>query len=279
MDRVVRMAVVGLAVFVLAGCAGTRLGDARKMTPAGDPFETALAKTYLERSKIAYSGGDYVSSDRWAEKSIAAAQGNPPPPGSIVDYDLPGDTVAELTAERARLVELLDASARAKTPVAAARAQVFLDCWMQKQAANTIPADITTCRSGYRHAMDEIEAAMAPVAAAPNSYLLFFDWARAEIPPEAQGIVSDAAAAIGSGDVEAVTVTGFADTSGSPKANQRLSQRRAEAVRDALVAEGVPEAMIVTRGRGEDELIVPTGSNQREPQNRRVRIDLQRPAS
>lgn len=279
MDRVVRLAAVGLSLVVLAGCAGTQLADARKMTPAGDPFETALAKRYLERSKLAYSGGDYASSDRWAEKSMAAAQGNAPAPGSIVDYDLPGDTVAELTAARARLIAALDASARTKTPAAAARAQVMLDCWMQKQAANTITADTTTCRSGFLNAMDEIDAAMAPVVAGPSSYLLFFDWARAEIPPEARGIVADAAANIQAGDVETVVVTGFADTSGSAKANQRLSERRAQAVRDALVAQGVPAAIIVTQGRGEDELIVPTGGNQREPQNRRVRIDLKRPAS
>lgn len=279
MDRVVTVAAFGLAISVLAGCAGTRLGDAQKVAPTGDPFATALAKTYLQRSKIAYSGGDYTSSDRWADKAIAAAQGDPPPPGAVADYDLPGDTVAELAAARARLIESLDGNARTKTPVDAARAQVFLDCWMQKQAANTIPADITTCRSGYLNTMDEIDEAMTPAVAAPSSYLLFFDWARATIPPEALGIVRDAAANIRSSEVDKVIVTGFTDTSGGAKANQRLSERRAEAVRDALVSEGVPAAIIVTEGRGEDDLIVPTGSNEREPQNRRARIDLQRPAS
>ncbi len=279
MDRVLRMAVIGLSLIVLAGCAGTRLADARKMTPSGDPFETALAKAYLERSKAAYSGGDYTSSDRWAEKSMAAAQGQPPAPGSIVDYDLPGDTVAELTAARARLVDALNAGARTKTPVAAANAQVMLDCWMQKQAANTIPADITTCRSGFLNSMDEIDAAVAPAVAAPSSYLLFFDWNRADIPPEARDIIADAAANIRSGGVQSVVVTGFADTSGSAKVNQRLSERRAEAVRNELITQGVPAAIISATGRGEEELIVPTGSNQREPQNRRVRIDLQRPAA
>ncbi|MBL8660330.1 MAG: OmpA family protein [Rhodospirillales bacterium] len=279
MDRVGRMAAIGLSLIMLVGCAGTRLADARKMTPSGTAFDTALAKGYLERSKLAYSGGDYTSSDRWAEKSMAAARGDTPAPDSIVDYDLPGDTVAELTAARARLVEALDAGARTKTPAAAANAQVMLDCWMQKQAANTIPADITTCRSGFLNSMDEIDAAMAPAAPAPSSYLLFFDWGRSVIPPEALGIVADAAANIRSSGTRSVVVTGFADTSGSAKANQRLSERRAEAVREELIKQGVPAAIITTKGRGEEELIVPTGNNQREPQNRRVRIDLQQPAS
>jgi len=279
MDRYAKMAAIGLFLFVLAGCAGTQLADAQKMKSTGDPFETALARGYLERSRLAYSGGDYVSSDLWAEKSMAAAQGDAPSPGSIVDYDLPGDQVAELTAARARLIKALDASAKTKSPGAAARAQVMLDCWMQKQAANTIPADITTCRSGFLHAMDEVDTALGLTTGAPNNYLLFFDWSRAAIPPEARAIVADAAANINSTGVDRVVVTGFTDTSGSAKANQRLSERRAEAVRDALISEGVSASIIETKGRGEEDLIVPTGSNQREPQNRRVQIDLQRPAS
>jgi OOP family OmpA-OmpF porin len=280
MNRLVRMAAVGLSLLVLAGCAGTRLADARKMTPSGDPFQTALAKGYLERSKLAYSGGDYVSSDLWAEKAMAAAEGNPPPPSAVSEWDLPGDKVGELTNARARLVQALDASARTKSPAAAAKAQVMLDCWMQKQAANTIPADITACRSGFRNAMDEVDAAMAPAkVAAPDSYLLFFDWDRAEMPPEARAIVADAAANIKATGVERVVVTGFADTSGRPKYNKALSERRAEAVRAELIRQGVAAEIITTQGLGEEVLIVPTGSNAREPQNRRVQIDLKRPAA
>ena len=51
------------------------------------------------------------------------------------------------------------------------------------------------------------------------------------------------------------------------------SERRANAVKDALVREGVPAIAVV--GRGEQGLLVQTGPNVREPQNRRVEIVIQ----
>jgi OmpA-OmpF porin, OOP family len=261
---------------LLAGCVGTHLADARKTTPSGDAFTTALAKGYLERSQLAYNGGAYTASDLWAEKSMTAAQGTAPAPSAVSEWDLPGDKVGELTDARARLVRALDASARAKSPAAAAKAQVSLDCWMQKQAANTIQADITTCRSGFLNAMDDVDAALGATAVA-TSYLLFFDWDRAGMPPEAQAIVRDAAAAIKSSGTDKVVVTGFTDSSGNAKYNMRLSERRAEAVKEELIKNGVPADIITAQGRGEEVPIVPTGANEREPQNRRVRIELQQP--
>jgi OOP family OmpA-OmpF porin len=277
MTGAVRMATCGLSLLLLAGCAGTQLADARKTTPSGDAFTTALAKNYLERSQLSYNGGSYTASDLWAEKSMTAAAGTAPAPSAVSDWDLPAAKVGEITDARARLLRALDASAKVKSPAAAAKAQVSLDCWMQKQAANTIQADITTCRSGFLNAMDEVDEALAS-GRVGNSFLLFFDWDRAGMPPEAQAIVRDAAEAIKSSGAEKVLVTGFTDTSGNAKYNLRLSERRAEAVKEELVANGVAPEIITVEGRGEEVLIVPTGPNAREPQNRRVRIELQQPA-
>jgi outer membrane protein OmpA-like peptidoglycan-associated protein len=69
-----------------------------------------------------------------------------------------------------------------------------------------------------------------------------------------------------------IHVIGYTDTTGSRKYNQRLSQRRAEAVADALAAQGVPRSAIAVQRRGEDQLPVPTGDGFAEPQNRRVNI-------
>ena len=69
-----------------------------------------------------------------------------------------------------------------------------------------------------------------------------------------------------------IQVIGHTDTSGSPTYNQRLSIRRAEAVRQALIARGTPANMISIEGVGENQLMVPTGPNVREPSNRRAQI-------
>jgi outer membrane protein OmpA-like peptidoglycan-associated protein len=54
-----------------------------------------------------------------------------------------------------------------------------------------------------------------------------------------------------------------------------LSLRRANAVKDSLVREGVPASAITVIGRGESNPLVPTGDGVREPQNRRVEIVVQ----
>ena len=62
------------------------------------------------------------------------------------------------------------------------------------------------------------------------------------------------------------------ETSGPESYNMALSLRRTNAVKDALVRDGVPPQAITVIGKGETQLLVPTGDNVREPQNRRVEI-------
>ena len=73
-----------------------------------------------------------------------------------------------------------------------------------------------------------------------------------------------------------VDVYGFTDTTGSTTLNQRLSEQRAQAVADYLVARGVARSRIDTRGYGEqyDYLRVKTGDGVNEPLNRRVEIKI-----
>ena len=73
-----------------------------------------------------------------------------------------------------------------------------------------------------------------------------------------------------------IDVYGFTDTTGSVGYNQDLSERRAQAVADYLVSQGVSRARIATRGYGEDPqyLRVRTGDNVAEPLNRRVEIKI-----
>lgn len=113
----------------------------------------------------------------------------------------------------------------------------------------------------------------APVEQA-RSYIVFFDWDSTAITPEAQSIIQDAANAATSLGVARLELTGHADRSGSPRYNQKLSVKRAEAVKSVLVGLGIPAANIVTIGKGESAPLVPTPDGVREPQNRRVEIVL-----
>ena len=111
----------------------------------------------------------------------------------------------------------------------------------------------------------------APVAAR-RVFLVFFDWDRANITAEGGRIIEQAAAAYKSGAPVRLQVTGYTDRSGSPGYNQRLSERRANAVASALARLGVRRSDMAVAGRGENDNRVPTAPGVREPQNRRVEI-------
>jgi OOP family OmpA-OmpF porin len=103
-------------------------------------------------------------------------------------------------------------------------------------------------------------------------FLVFFDWDRDTITPEGMQIVQQAAAAFRAGGPITIQVTGYTDRSGSPGYNQRLSERRANNVANAMARLGVPRNQMSVSGRGENDNRVPTAPGVREPQNRRVEI-------
>ncbi len=112
----------------------------------------------------------------------------------------------------------------------------------------------------------------APAPAPARSYLVFFDWDKATLSDRARQIVREAANASTRVRYTRIRVNGYTDTSGSVRYNMTLSLRRAQAVAAELVRDGVSRSAIVIRGYGESHLLVPTGPNVREPQNRRVEI-------
>ena len=118
--------------------------------------------------------------------------------------------------------------------------------------------------------------APAPISApAPaRTYLVFFDWDRADLTARAREIIAEAATNAGRVQTTRIEVAGHADRSGTPQYNQRLSQRRADAVAAELVNRGIPRNEIVVTAFGESRPLVPTADGVREPQNRRVEIVL-----
>ena len=112
----------------------------------------------------------------------------------------------------------------------------------------------------------------APVAGPVRSYLVFFDWDRADLTARARQIIAEAAQNIDHVQHTRIGVNGNADRSGSPQYNQRLSMRRAENVAAKLVRDGVARTAIDIKAFGDTRPLVPTAAGVREPQNRRVEI-------
>jgi len=113
---------------------------------------------------------------------------------------------------------------------------------------------------------------VAPAPAAPRCYLVFFDFNKSDLTPQAVQIVDQAASNAGPAKVTQLTVTGHTDTVGSDAYNMRLSRRRAESVAARLEKDGIPSSEIEIVAKGKRDLLVPTADGVKEPQNRRVQI-------
>jgi outer membrane protein OmpA-like peptidoglycan-associated protein len=128
---------------------------------------------------------------------------------------------------------------------------------------------------GLRYAFGQPPAATAPAAAAPapnRTFLVFFDWNRADLTDRARQIIGEAAQQARAQRSTRIEVAGHADTSGNPQFNQLLSRRRADTVAAELVRLGVGRDEIAVTAFGETQPLVATADNVREPQNRRVEI-------
>jgi OmpA family len=112
--------------------------------------------------------------------------------------------------------------------------------------------------------------AMAPSPMPPAT--VYFASGSATLSQESMATIQQVAANYRSAGNATVTLTGHTDTVGSPDFNMALSQRRADAVRNALVSAGVPAAAISSGGQGEASLPVQTADNVDERRNRSVDI-------
>jgi outer membrane protein OmpA-like peptidoglycan-associated protein len=134
---------------------------------------------------------------------------------------------------------------------------------------------------GFRYAFNTVApvppapmVAPVPAPAPARTYLVFFDWDRADLTDRARQIIAEAAAASTRVSYTKIEVQGNADRSGTPQYNLGLSKRRAETVAAELVRRGVPRTAIDIQAFGDTRPLVPTAAGVREPQNRRVAIIL-----
>jgi OOP family OmpA-OmpF porin len=130
-------------------------------------------------------------------------------------------------------------------------------------------------------------APVAPAAPAISSQKVtyqadsLFDFDKAVLKPAGKEKLDDLASKIEGMNVEVVVATGYTDKIGSDKYNDRLSLRRAQAVKAYLVSKGVPANKIYTEGKGKRNP-VKTDCNQKNRKaliaclapNRRVEVEV-----
>lgn len=262
----------------LSACSTYSLQNLRQTTPKGTPFQAALAVKYLEFSENEEKDYDWSSSWHFADKGLSAAYGNDVGPEYVEEWRIPASAQDELNVARARLMQALTDDAKANQPQDAADAVFFFDCWVEQQEEAWQEDDIAYCREHFQEALDAISGAPVPASAPAAtvaeriSYLVYFALGRTELDASAERTVGKVAEDLRQANDYAITLNGHTDRSGAAKTNMNLSRTRAERVKAALIARGIPASRIQTFGFGETDPRKATKEGVKEPANRRVEI-------
>ncbi len=101
---------------------------------------------------------------------------------------------------------------------------------------------------------------------------IHFDTGKATIKPESQKIVGEIAALLKQNPDLRVSIEGHTDNTGTPQGNKTLSEARAKAVADAVVAAGVEAARLGAVGWGQDKPVADNATDEGRARNRRVEV-------
>lgn len=116
----------------------------------------------------------------------------------------------------------------------------------------------------------ELQTAAAP--SFPTAYRIMFDWNKSDLDEDAMTVIRLSALNAINGKILHIRASGHADRSGTEKNNNKVSEKRARAVKQALIDQGVAPDHIAIDWFGEVMMLVSTPDGEREPQNRRVEI-------
>ena len=102
----------------------------------------------------------------------------------------------------------------------------------------------------------------------------FFDFDKSVLKPEGRAKLDDLVSKIRDVNLEVIIAVGHTDSIGTDAYNQRLSVRRAEAVKAYLVSKGIERNRVYTEGKGEKQPVADNRTKEGRAKNRRVEIEV-----
>lgn len=132
------------------------------------------------------------------------------------------------------------------------------------------PSPVTTAYNTF--IFTTFAAAIAAEPPAPEKFILFFEIGGTNLLPESKAIIPNILAAVKRRKAISISVSGHTDAVGSIRFNDRLARRRAQAISDILIQNGVSPAILEVTSHGEGNPLVPTPDGVAEPRNRRVEV-------
>ena len=102
----------------------------------------------------------------------------------------------------------------------------------------------------------------------------FFDFDKSVLKPEGKAKLDDLVSKMNGLNLEVIIAVGHTDAIGTDAYNQKLSIRRADAVKNYLVSKGIEKNRVYTEGKGEKQPVADNKTTGGRAKNRRVEIEV-----
>jgi len=195
------------------------------------------------------------------------------------------EAAAQAAAEGRKVAEVQTADARQQADTARQDADAARhEATSARETAAQATAEADRIRKRAEAEINRLEAALGQVAETHRTALglvmnlgsdhLKFEFDKAELRPEDRELLSRIAGIILTSHDYTISVNGHTDDVGTDAYNQKLSERRAEAVRDYLVKAGLPAEIMSVEGHGKTLPLVSGNSEAARAKNRRVELGI-----
>ena len=154
-------------------------------------------------------------------------------------------------------------------PVPAAPAPAPAPAPAAKPAPAPAPAPAPVARPAPAPAAPAVAATKVTYAADA-----FFDFNKSALKAEGRAKLDDLVGKVKGISLEVIIAVGHTDSVGSDAYNQKLSVKRAEAVKAYLVTKGIEKNRVYTEGKGEKQPVADNKTSEGRAKNRRVEIEV-----
>ena len=252
-------------------------------------------KAYFEAEKM----HDWNSAKLYSEKALRAQNGENIYPEKISYWKIPSDRVSDINTGYNNLLSIYN-DAMLIDPINLAKAISSLDCWSEQEEEKWQIWDIENCKNDFHSAMHKIykkisiqnnenkkkeEEIKEKIKSASNTtivtqnnknevmQIIYFDFDNSKLSDVSKNTLINFLRK-NKNDISRFIIFGHTDTKGTKNYNLTLSLKRAEAVKQILLGEGISENKVSVLGKGENQLAVNTPDEVKHPANRRAEIKI-----
>ena len=229
-----------------------------------EDVEAATQRTVEAERSARVAAASHEQADENAELARQQAVDAEQRAAAAEDTSNEAQAEARQARERAAAAEETSNEAQAEARQARERAE---------EIGRVAEAEMNRLTEALGRIAETRRTALGLVMSLDEGYLRF-DFDRAELRPESREVLSRIAGILFTADDFAITVSGHTDARGTEEYNQELSERRAQAVADYLIATGLSADLFTVQGLGKSQLLDPGNTNEAHSNNRRVELGI-----